>query len=118
MEHFIGLKGVKGRKKLAVWLKIVCFSLKCFRHSDYFYYLCSEVITDPTPAPPLHGRGVPADRLAVAAPLPCSKGGVPADRLAVAAPLPCSKEGVPADRLAVAAPLPCSKGECLRIGWR
>ena len=32
-------------------------------------------VTDPIPAPPLEGRGVLADRTAVAAPLPC-RGGV------------------------------------------
>ena len=31
-------------------------------------------VTDPTPAPPLHGRGVPEEKLAVAVPLPCRGG--------------------------------------------
>ena len=47
-------------------------------------------------------------------PLPYKGGELPADRQAVAAPLPCRE--LPADRQAVAAPLPCR--ECLRIGRR
>ena len=66
--------------------------------------------TDPTPTPPLHGRGVPTDR-----PHPLHGRGVTTDR-----PPPLHGRGVPTDRprplhgrglfYAAAAPLPCRGG--------
>ena len=79
--------------------------------------------TDPTPAPPLHGRGVPTDRhhplhgrgVPTNRPRPLHGRGVPTDR-----PRPLHGRGVPTDRprplhgrglfYAAAAPLPCRGG--------
>ena len=71
-----------------------------------FFISVSIQVSDPTPAPPLQGRGAATATLSAGTPLPCRRAAIAT--LSAGTPLPCRRAAIAT--LSAGTPLPCRGG--------